>query len=110
MAIDLEKARAVLVARRDELEGLSATSAEARETVMLDQTTVGRLSRMDSLQQQAMAEATERHRAVEHAHIDAALRRIDEDEYGYCQDCGEKIAEKRIAIDPAATQCIRCAK
>ena len=110
MAPDPTKARAVLTARREEVQQLSDNSAEARGTVTLDQTSVGRLSRMDALQQQAMAEATERQRANELSRIDAALERIDQEEYGYCQNCGEEIAEKRLEIDPAATHCIRCAK
>ena len=96
--------------RRDELRGLSDGSAEARDTVTLDQTSVGRLSRMDALQQQAMAEATERQRAAELARIDAALARLEDGDYGYCLNCGEEIAEKRLAIDLAATHCIKCAK
>ena len=62
MATDLEKARERLAAKRDELEELSRISQEARATVELDQQSVGRLSRMDAMQQQAMAEAQERSR------------------------------------------------
>ncbi len=109
MAPDPIKAKATLTARREEVQRLSDNSAEARDTVTLDQTSVGRLSRMDALQQQAMAEATERQRAAELARIDAALNRIKDDDYGYCLNCGEEIAEKRMEIDPAATHCIKCA-
>ena len=107
--MDDQKAREILVARRDELQQWSDGSADARDTVTLDQQSVGRLSRMDALQQQAMAQATERQRAVEIAKIEGALARIDEGEYGFCTECGEDISEKRLEIDPAATQCIRCA-
>ena len=110
VGIDLETARAKLVTLRQELESWSESTAEDRETVVLDQSSVGRLSRIDSLQAQAMAQATERHRAADIAKIDAALKRIDADEYGYCVECGDEIAEKRLAIDPAATHCIACAK
>lgn len=110
MPRDLEKARAVLLALRDELQSWSESTAEDRETVTLDQTTVGRLSRVDSLQHQAMAQATERHRTAELIRIEAALRRIDEGEYGYCADCGEEISDKRLEADPSATHCINCAK
>ena len=41
--------------------------------------------------------------------IEQALRRIDEGEYGYCLECGEEIAAKRLEIDAAASQCVRCA-
>jgi DnaK suppressor protein len=107
---DLDKARALLLALREELHSWSASTAEDRETVTLDQTTVGRLSRVDSLQQQAMAQATERHRTAELNRIDAALKRIDDDEYGYCIECGDEISDKRLEIDPSATHCIACAK
>jgi len=106
---DTKRSRAHLKAQRAELEKLSSRSAGARQTVTLDQQNVGRLSRMDALQQQAMAQATERQRAAEIAKIDAALRRIDDGEYGYCLECGEEIAEKRLEIAPAVALCVRCA-
>lgn len=109
MPQDETKARQVLLARRKELEGLSAGSAEARDTVALDQQSVGRLSRMDAMQQQAMAQATERQRASELARIDSALKRLDEGDYGTCVECGEDIAPKRLEVDPAASHCITCA-
>jgi len=61
------------------------------------------------MQQQAMAQAAERARARDLQRIDAALRRIEDGEYGYCSECGEAIAEKRLAVDPMASLCIACA-
>ena len=109
MTLDGKQARKILIARREELEQHSENSAGARETVTLDQASVGRLSRMDAMQQQAMAQATERQRAVEISRIEGALKRLDEDEYGFCTQCGEDISEKRLEIDPSATHCIKCA-
>ena len=109
MTLNGKLARKILIARREELEQLSQNSAEARETVTLDQASVGRLSRMDAMQQQAMAQATERQRAIEISRIKNALKRLDEDEYGFCVECGEDISVKRLEIDPAATHCIKCA-
>ncbi|RIA56238.1 TraR/DksA family transcriptional regulator [Dichotomicrobium thermohalophilum] len=109
MTIDLDAAREVLLARRDELLALNEISAESREAVALDQQSVGRLSRMDAMQAQAMAKANERQRRVELSRIEAALRRIEEDEYGYCQKCGEEIAPERLRVDPAASFCVDCA-
>ncbi len=109
MTWDAKVARAALIARREELEKLSEVSAEARETVALDQQSVGRLSRMDAIQQQAMAQATERQRLVEISRIGNALKRLDEDAYGACAECGEEIAVKRLQADPAATHCVNCA-
>lgn len=109
MATDLEKARERLAAKRDELEELSRISQEARATVELDQQSVGRLSRMDAMQQQAMAEAQERSRKRDLIRIEQAERRIREGEYGYCSECGEEIADGRLAIDPMAEKCVNCA-
>ncbi|HSG94746.1 MAG TPA: TraR/DksA C4-type zinc finger protein, partial [Afifellaceae bacterium] len=91
------------------LEALSALSEDDRAAVALDQQAVGRLSRMDALQQQAMAQAAERARARDLQRIDAALRRIEDGEYGTCTDCGEAIAAKRLAVDPMASLCAACA-
>ena len=109
VTLDGKLTRKTLIARREELEKLSEGSAGARETVALDQQSVGRLSRMDAIQQQAMAQATERQRLVEISRIGNALNRLDEGEYGTCAECGEEIGEKRLQVDPAATHCVRCA-
>ncbi|MDH3787318.1 MAG: TraR/DksA C4-type zinc finger protein, partial [Xanthomonadales bacterium] len=79
-------------------------------TIELDQTRVGRLSRMDALQAQAMSKETGRRRRQKLLQIEAALRRIEHDEYGYCQECGDEIAPARLNVDPAVSLCIRCAE
>lgn len=106
---DLGKWRTQLLALRAQLTGEDEGAATWRKPVELDQQSVGRLSRMDAMQQQAMADAEGRRRQADIARIDAALERIEEGEYGWCLSCGEAIAVKRLAIDPMATQCIGCA-
>lgn len=96
----------------DLLEALDAEDAIAannRKTVKLDQQAVGRLSRMDALQQQAMANATAQRRQDQRRRIHAALARIEEQEYGYCTECGDTIAEQRLDIDPTHRTCVSCA-
>ncbi len=75
----------------------------------LDQSAVGRLSRMDAIQVQAMQLETERRRGIELQRIDAALKRIDSDDFGYCLVCDEAIQPKRLENDPTAPTCIDCA-
>ena len=89
---------------REEILGATDTT----KTVELDQQSVGRLSRMDALQQQAMAIALEKRRENEVSRLTLALSRIDEGEFGYCDDCGDDIPLKRLKIDPAATRCVSC--
>lgn len=106
--LDLHDMRRRLIERRDELLRLAETTKEAVRPVELDQTTVGRLSRMDALQVHAMAVETERRRAVELARIGAALQRLDADDYGYCVKCDGEIPRKRLEIDPTAAVCVAC--
>jgi DnaK suppressor protein len=91
------------------LDASDAQNTDATNTVMLDQTTVGRLSRMDALQGQAMAKATVARRRTERAALRAALRRLAEDEYGWCDQCGEPIGRPRLERNLTATRCIGCA-
>lgn len=76
----------------------------------LDQSRVGRLSRMDAMQQQAMAQATARLSALEERRIRTALDRMASGDYGYCMGCEEEIAEGRLRVDPSALTCIACAR
>ena len=109
MTIDRETLRAKLEARRAELESSADASAADRAPVELDQTSVGRLSRIDAIQVQAMALAAEERRKAEVARVKAALERIDSEEFGYCDVCGEEIAPARLENNPAVTSCIGCA-
>lgn len=98
----------LLLKQRRELETLHSGSADARGAVELDQSRVGRLSRMDALQGQAMNNAIAARRQQKLTAINAALVRITEGEFGYCVRCGDKIAEKQIKQDPSAPLCLDC--
>lgn len=87
----------------------SAPEHDEQVTVHLDQQSVGRLSRMDAMQRQAMARETARRRESEIDRLRAAARRIDDEEFGYCAECGEEIPLRRLEIDPGATLCVACA-
>jgi DnaK suppressor protein len=83
---------------------------DSQKTVTLDQQSVGRLSRMDALQQQAMAKATQARRDQQKNRILAALERIAMQEFGYCLTCGEDINMARLDLDPTVPNCISCAR
>ena len=101
--------RQQLLQLQQDVSALKASAASAAEIVALDQTSVGRLSRMDALQGQAMSLEQGRRRERELQKIAAALRRIEAGDYGDCLACDEPIAIERLTLDPAATLCIRCA-
>ncbi|WP_338241853.1 TraR/DksA family transcriptional regulator [Aurantiacibacter hainanensis] len=104
-----DEARSALTQRLAELDRLDAMNTEGRAPVTLQQDSVGRLSRMDAMQQQAMAQAEERRRGAERTRIRAALARLDEGEWGWCVTCGEEIAEGRLRNDPSLARCVGCA-
>ena len=101
--------RAKLLELREELESVAAASESSSQIVELDQARVGRLSRMDALQAQAMSQASGRRREMMLRKISAALERIDNGYYGLCQSCEEMINRKRLEFDPTAVMCIECA-
>jgi DnaK suppressor protein len=98
-----------LLTLRQELEDVAKTGEESAEVVELDQSKMGRLSRMDAMQAQAMAQASSNRRKAMLVKIAAALLRIDNDDYGLCRNCEEPINPKRLEFDPTAINCIECA-
>lgn len=107
--LDLVQVRLALEAERESLDNLSDATENERRPVELDQQSVGRLSRMDAMQVQAMAQAVEGRRRQRQAQIVAALKRLDEGEYGYCVVCGEDVPAKRLEVDLTAARCVDCA-
>ncbi|WP_298973614.1 TraR/DksA C4-type zinc finger protein [uncultured Roseobacter sp.] len=102
--------RTALTKRLKTLDAEDAAGLDGQKTVTLDQQAVGRLSRMDALQNQAMAQAQARRRQAERQKIAAALQRLDEGEYGFCTDCGEEIAPARLLADLAIARCLDCTR
>ena len=91
------------------LESLDETARDAAQTVTLDQSMVGRLSRMDALQGQSMAKATAQRRQLEVVQLRKALKRIDDGSFGECVECLEYIDPRRVAHNPAVDLCLDCA-
>ena len=104
---DISYFRDRLLAMRQELKVLLETGDDETGPVQLDQTSVGRLSRMDAMQRQAMAQETERRRHSDLRRIEAALKRIEEGEYGYCISSGDPIPRARLELDPAAATTVQ---
>jgi len=105
----LEQLRQLLIAQQEGLLANQESAKDATRPVMLDQSSVGRLSRMDAMQGQAMAVATQRRRSMQLQRIQSALARIERGDYGLCAVCEEEIALRRLLSDPAVPLCIDCA-
>ena len=104
----IEQFRQQLLALRSALQEMEETYKETGETVELDQTRVGRLSRMDAMQSQQMALESSRRRQHQLLKIEGALSRIKSGAYGYCFICDEEIAAQRLVADPTSTRCMAC--
>ena len=89
-------------------ESLTAIDDEAA-TVTLDQSSVGRLSRMDAMTQQQMALAGKRRMELKQKQVNRAIKAIKDGVYGECVECGEDIRHARLRARPEAPFCIECA-
>ncbi|OSQ49150.1 TraR/DksA family transcriptional regulator [Thalassospira alkalitolerans] len=107
--LDIAFLRQRLEERRADISAHSTHSEDYRKPVELDQQAVGRLSRMDALQNQQMHLEQERRRLAELDRIEKTLSRIESANYGYCHNCGEAIEKKRLEFDPTTPLCVECA-
>jgi len=99
--------RAELRRLRDALQHQIDSSADAASPVALDEP-IGRVSRIDAIAQQRMVQANRQASRGRLQQVDAALSRMDEDEYGECLECGEPVGFARLEVKPEATLCIAC--
>ena len=90
------------------LEKSMKVTDAALETVELDQTAVGRLSRIDSLQNQSMAKGLREREIVRHSQIREALIRVDQGTYGICTVCEGTVPFERLFVFPEAPECAHC--
>jgi DnaK suppressor protein len=81
---------------------------EAARPVELDQTAVGRLSRMDSIQNQQLTKNLHEREGIRLALLDRALDRIGAGTYGTCSECRGPIPFDRLFVVPEAPDCGRC--
>jgi len=106
---ELKKIKKILLQQREELQKTEETLRETSDPVELDQTRVGRLSRMDAMQSHQMALETVRRHKDDLVKIEAALRRIESGYYGCCVVCDEEIDVRRLLVSPTSACCIECA-
>ncbi len=93
---------------REELAEQLQRLGEDSKPVELDQQMVGRLSRMDAMQQQQMAAANASHTRAHLSRIDLALQAITDGEFGYCRQCDKPIAWLRLKVRPDSPLCVSC--
>ena len=110
MELAFTKYQTIIAKQLDELEKENRLGQNSQTTVELDQQAIGRLSRMDALQSQAMAQAQQRRRDALKKSLKAALQRLNDDEFGYCLECGDALEEARLLANPTVLLCMPCLK
>jgi DnaK suppressor protein len=105
----LAQLKAQLLSLREALLAEVQSSRDSTKPVELDQSSVGRLSRMDAIRAQQMQQGLAGRRREQLLRIVAELKRKEDDDYGYCLRCGEEIDVRRLEVDPTLTLCVRCA-
>jgi DnaK suppressor protein len=100
--------------RDDLLRALSKLERSMKNTeisarpVELDQSCIGRLSRIDALQNQGLTKNLKDREQAQLAQLMDALRRIEEGSYGICSACSEPIGVDRLLIFPETRSCAPC--
>lgn len=92
---------------REILEDMDA-NPEDSGVVELD-SSIGRLSRMDALQNQQMALELKRRQENQLLRIENAFKRLAKGQYGLCGKCKKPIEENRLEVFPDTVTCVRCA-
>tara|TARA_B100000029_G_scaffold165481_1_gene161619 strand:- start:582 stop:911 length:330 start_codon:yes stop_codon:yes gene_type:complete len=107
MKVNVEKFKKLLLKKRETTQVfLDSVESSSRPVDLNDP--IGRLSRMDAIQQQQMSLVAKKRAVITLRQIEAALKRIAEDNYGVCLKCDEDILEKRLLARPEGPFCTDC--
>ena len=96
-----------LMALREELTALLESTREGSRPVSLDEP-IGRLTRMDAMQQQSMSTANRSRAALRLRQVEQALGLARKGDYGICRRCEDPIGYARLSARPESPYCINC--
>jgi len=71
---------------------------------------IGRVSRMDAINNKSVAEAALRNAKKKYASLQLALRSVEQEGFGSCGKCKRPIAAARLMFLPESTLCVNCAR
>lgn len=97
----------------EELQALRESVAEREKEVspVAPDVSIGRLSRLDTMLNQGISESTLSQARVRILKLEIALKRLEQDEeYGYCIECGAAIPTPRLLAIPETEYCVDCAE
>lgn len=107
---DLEQLRAKVKSEIQETKRSIMQLQELAQPVAPDDA-IGRISRMDSIVNQGISEASLNQARIRLKKLEAVLVRMDRDEdFGTCSVCGDDIPMKRLMALPESHTCVNCAE
>lgn len=70
---------------------------------------IGRISRMDAINNKSVNEAALRSARIKLRNIEISLEKSESPDFGKCRQCGEAIPVGRMLVMPGSTRCVGCA-
>jgi len=70
---------------------------------------LGRISRMDAINNKSVMEVTLRNTKSKLNKLKIALKNLDDPSFGKCASCKNDIQEGRLLFMPESSKCVRCA-
>ena len=104
----IDELQDLLVELKQSLESHLNQTRVDTNPVTLDQQSVGRVSRIDAIQQQQMAIAGHEQGSKQLKQVEQALHRIEAGEYSLCLACAEPVMFARLQAQPFAELCLEC--
>ena len=95
---------------RSQIAELEETIEQLKESAkpVSPDNAIGRLSRMEAMSEQNIKMANLKQAQARLVGLKGALKRVDTEDFGLCQECEEPIAEKRLKIFPETLLCTVC--
>lgn len=105
---ELQALRGEIERQLERLERSMRVTDEGLKPVELNPAAVGRLSRIDELQNQALLKNLHEREQIKLGGLLKALRRMEKGVYGRCVECGGEIPVDRLLVFPEASTCVGC--
>ncbi len=99
-----QKIEAALAQTEDAVRGYEEMSAPVSPD-----DAIGRVSRMDAINNKSVTEATLRQARTRLSKLQFALTQVDDELFGFCSNCKQPIPEQRLLLLPESRHCVRCA-
>ena len=109
MSMDKKAFKKKIEAEIQSLEEMLPKLEQSAKPVELDQSSVGRVSRIDALGNQAISEQALAKAQTKVKALKGVLEHIDDEDFGDCVVCGQPIPEKRLLVMPEHMVCVKCA-